>query len=98
MRRAQAALRDLAHSCAHYTFLADIIEKLQCLGATLTWSVGLILDFQERFVTIPNGPIADIVSSKLKSVSDKRTVLTGEHSAISEGIGSLNVPKYKYVR
>lgn len=74
VKRAQTALPgdtiecDLAHQYTHYMFLA---EKLQRSGAIMTWSVGLILDTQERFAAMSNRPTADIVSPKLKSFLDK---------------------------
>lgn len=70
-RRARTALRndtlegDLAYMCTHFVFLADIIEKLECLGATLTQNVGLTWDVQAKFDTIPNGPLADKVIKPL---------------------------------
>ncbi|KAH6928091.1 hypothetical protein HPB50_011751 [Hyalomma asiaticum] len=50
---------------------AESIQKLESSGAALTQSVELILDVQERFATVPNGPVADRVTSKLKAVLDK---------------------------
>ncbi|KAH6930016.1 hypothetical protein HPB50_007962 [Hyalomma asiaticum] len=47
------------------------IQKLESSGAALTQNVELILDVQERFATVPNGPVADRVTSKLKAVLDK---------------------------
>lgn len=73
----------------------------------LTQNVVLIVDTPVRFTTITNGPVAVKVSWKLQSRSDRNPgfstlkelpeVRTGMHSGIPEGIGSLNVPKYKYV-
>ncbi|KAH6929914.1 hypothetical protein HPB50_006679 [Hyalomma asiaticum] len=50
---------------------AESIQKLESSGAALTQSVELILDVQERFANVPNGPGADRVTSKLKAVLDK---------------------------
>ncbi|KAH6929015.1 hypothetical protein HPB50_022392 [Hyalomma asiaticum] len=50
---------------------AESIQKLESSGAALTQSVELILDVQERFATVTNGPVADRVTSKLKAVLDK---------------------------
>ncbi|KAH6925375.1 hypothetical protein HPB50_004387 [Hyalomma asiaticum] len=50
---------------------AESIQKLESSGAALAQSVELILDVQERFATVPNGPVADRVTSKLKHVLDK---------------------------
>ncbi|KAH6939790.1 hypothetical protein HPB50_021612 [Hyalomma asiaticum] len=46
-------------------------KKLESSGAALTQSVELMLDVQERFATVPNGPVADRVTAKLKAVLDK---------------------------
>ncbi|KAH6935716.1 hypothetical protein HPB50_008460 [Hyalomma asiaticum] len=46
-------------------------KKLESSGAALTQSVELMLDVQERFPTVPNGPVSDRVTAKLKAVLDK---------------------------
>ncbi|KAH6923124.1 hypothetical protein HPB50_022982 [Hyalomma asiaticum] len=46
-------------------------KKLESSDAALTQSVELMLDVQERFATVPNGPVADRVTAKLKVVLDK---------------------------
>lgn len=68
--------------------------------------MGLNLDIQETLATIASRLVADRVGSERQSVSDKNTgfsvlkklpkFLTGEHSAILEGIGPSNVLNYKY--
>ncbi|KAH6939304.1 hypothetical protein HPB50_016930 [Hyalomma asiaticum] len=50
---------------------AESTKKLESSGAALTQSVELMLDVQERFATVPNGPVADRVTAKLKAVLDK---------------------------
>ncbi|KAH6936867.1 hypothetical protein HPB50_023809 [Hyalomma asiaticum] len=50
---------------------AEITKKLESSGAALTQSVELMLDVQERFAAVPNGPVADRVTAKLKAVLDK---------------------------
>ncbi|KAH6935540.1 hypothetical protein HPB50_006757 [Hyalomma asiaticum] len=75
---------------------AESIQKLESSGAALTQSVELILDVQERFATVPNGPVADRVTSKLKAVLDKNpgfyvlkqvsNVLSGADSKIPEAL------------
>ena len=112
VRRAQTVLHhdtlesDLAYLCAHFTFLAESIQKLESSGTALIWSVELILDVQERFATIPNGPVADRVTSKIQSVLDRNPgfymlkqvskVLSGADSKISDAIRASKVPDYKY--
>ncbi|KAH6932726.1 hypothetical protein HPB50_009047 [Hyalomma asiaticum] len=112
VRRAQTVLHhdalesDLAYLCAHFTFLAESIQKLESSGAALTQSVELILDVQERFATVPNGPVADRVTSKPKAVLDKNpgfyvlkqvsNVLSGADSKIPGEIRASKVPDYKY--
>ncbi|KAH6932084.1 hypothetical protein HPB50_002839 [Hyalomma asiaticum] len=53
------------------TFRTKSTKKLESSGAALTQSVELMLDVQERFATVPNGPVADRVTAKLKAVLDK---------------------------
>ncbi|XP_077528186.1 uncharacterized protein LOC144139806 [Haemaphysalis longicornis] len=112
VRRAQKVLHDvtlacdLAYLCAHFTFLATTIQKLESSGTTLTENIQLILDAQERFASAPRGPVADRAIEKLKSVLDRNPgfstltelseVLSGGHTAIPDGIKTSNVPKYKY--
>ncbi|KAH6927629.1 hypothetical protein HPB50_006279 [Hyalomma asiaticum] len=74
---------------------AEITKKLESSGAALTQSVELMLDVQERFATVPNGPVADRVTAKLKGVLDKNpefyvlkqvsNVLSGTDSKIPDG-------------
>ncbi|KAH6931803.1 hypothetical protein HPB50_000856 [Hyalomma asiaticum] len=49
-------------------------KHTEAYSAALTQSVELILDVLERFATVPNGPVADRVTSKLKAVFDKNPV------------------------
>ncbi|KAH6935102.1 hypothetical protein HPB50_003418 [Hyalomma asiaticum] len=63
-------------------------------------------DKEERFATVPNGPVADRVTSKLKAVLDKNpgfyvlkqvsNVLSGADSKIPVEIRASKVPDYKY--
>ncbi|KAH6930191.1 hypothetical protein HPB50_011775 [Hyalomma asiaticum] len=81
-------------------------KKLESSGAALTQSVELMLDVQERFATVPNGPVADRVTAKLKAVLDKNrgfyvlkqvpNVLSGTDSKIPAEIRASKVPDYKY--
>ncbi|KAH6928431.1 hypothetical protein HPB50_015903 [Hyalomma asiaticum] len=81
-------------------------NKLESSGAALTQSVELMLDVQERFATVPNGPVADRVTAKLKAVLDKNpgyyvlkqvsNVLSGADSKIPGEIRASKVPDYKY--
>ncbi|KAH6932253.1 hypothetical protein HPB50_004126 [Hyalomma asiaticum] len=85
---------------------AESTKKLESSGAALTQSVELMLDVQERFATVPNGPVADRVTAKLKAVLDKNTgfyvlkqvsnVLSGTDSKIPGEIRASKVPDYKY--
>ena len=112
LRRGQAILHhatlqcDLAYLCAHFTFLADTIQKLENSGSTLTRKVELTSDVQKRFATAPSGPVADSAIAKLKSVlyrdpgfsvlKELPKVLSCKHAAIPGGIKPSNEPKYKY--
>lgn len=55
MRKAQTNLcdntlkGDLAYLCAHFKFLGDMIEELECLSITLAQNVGPILDNRDHF-------------------------------------------------
>ncbi|KAH6936631.1 hypothetical protein HPB50_020355 [Hyalomma asiaticum] len=85
---------------------AESTKKLESSGAALTQSVELMLDVQERFATVPNGPVADRVTAKLKAVLDKNPgfyvlkqvsiVLSGTDSKIPGEIRASKVPDYKY--
>ncbi|KAH6934809.1 hypothetical protein HPB50_001003 [Hyalomma asiaticum] len=75
---------------------AESTKKLESSCAALTQSVELMLDVQERFATVPNGPVADRVTAKLKAVLDKNpgfyvlkqvsNVLSGTDSKIPEEV------------
>ncbi|KAH6922477.1 hypothetical protein HPB50_014584 [Hyalomma asiaticum] len=81
-------------------------KKLESSGAALTQSVELMLGVQERFATVPNGPVADRVTAKLKAVLDKNpgfyvlkqvsNVLSRTDSKIPGEIRASKVPEYKY--
>ncbi|KAH6923796.1 hypothetical protein HPB50_007117 [Hyalomma asiaticum] len=85
---------------------AESIQELESSSAALTQSVELIWDVQERFATIPNGPVADRVTSKFKAVLDKNpgfyvlkqvsNVLSGADSKIPGELRASKVPDYKY--
>ncbi|KAH6946592.1 hypothetical protein HPB50_014148 [Hyalomma asiaticum] len=86
--------------------VAKSTKKLESSGAALTQSVELMLDVQERFATVPDGPVADRVTAKLKAVLDKNpgfyvlkqvsNVLSGTNSKIPGEIRGSKVPDYKY--
>ncbi|KAH6933145.1 hypothetical protein HPB50_012496 [Hyalomma asiaticum] len=101
VRRAQTVLH-------HDTLESDLayLKHTEAYSAALTQSVELILDVQERFATVPNGPVADRVTSKLKAVFDKNpgfyvlkqvsNVLSGADSKLPGEIRASKVPDYNF--